>query len=318
MHPRGDEGAGRHREASSCWRTPQKYCGGYAEGDLPYPRRHDDKNREAYSTGRRELVEPNGRVSGWRAVNAVRLGPSPVAAALSKNVGQLRDLMGDCSRGVLRGPGVKGGAGDDAMIVPADVTDGSERAGRRVVPARRRVHEASRDSVRRYMLPVLATRTDWASTRSPQVTAPRARHVWASRRTNAPHKVLAECCPRARSTEALHAHGPRRNSTRRCFKLKSREDGRPVRAMLDYCSEHRRCVTSWSPVPTRHHAVKNLEGSSQVLRRQHRGIPAATKALMGLPQHWSRTTSSRRRRVSAWPLRRSLPTRATPSNTRSR
>ena len=150
------------------------------------------------------------------------------------------------------------------------------------------------DPVRRYMLPVFSDRrTDWASHPFAARDSLHEHDMWAVEGLTHryPTKVLAEMLP---TCPQYCGHCTRMdlvgNSTPQVLKLKLA--GKPVdrhAAMLDYLQrtpQVRDVVVSGGDVANM--PWKNLEGFLDKLLRidNIRDIRLATKALMGLPQHW--------------------------------
>lgn len=149
------------------------------------------------------------------------------------------------------------------------------------------------DPVRRYMLPVFSDRrTDWASHPFAARDSLHEHDMWAVEGLTHryPTKVLAEMlptCPQycghctrmdlvGNSTPQIVACSPasRSTATPRCSTTSSAP---------------RRCVTSSSPVatsPTCRGRTSRASSTSLLRIDNIRDIRLATKALMGLPQHW--------------------------------
>ncbi|GAA4122229.1 lysine 2,3-aminomutase [Knoellia locipacati] len=258
---------------------------------------------QPYVYRRRELVEPDWtRFPGWRDVTAAEWASAQWQRAhCVKNVGQLRDLMGDLLSEDLYADLERDQAerATMSMLVPPQMlntmvsemswTDGSmPAAGAAFTEA------FLADPVRRYMLPVFSDRrTDWASHPFAARDSLHEHDMWAVEGLTHryPTKVLAEMLP---TCPQYCGHCTRMdlvgNSTPQIVKLKLA--GKPVdrhAAMLDYLQrtpQVRDVVVSGGDVANM--PWKNLEGFLDKLLRidNIRDIRLATKALMGLPQHW--------------------------------
>jgi len=258
---------------------------------------------QPYVYRRKELVEPDWtRFPGWRDVTAAEWASAQWQRAhCVKNVGQLRDLMGDLLTEELYADLERDQAerATMSMLVPPQMlntmvsemswTDGSmPAAGAAFTEA------FLADPVRRYMLPVFSDRrTDWASHPFAARDSLHEHDMWAVEGLTHryPTKVLAEMLP---TCPQYCGHCTRMdlvgNSTAQVVKLKLA--GKPVdrhAAMLDYLQrtpQVRDVVVSGGDVANM--PWKNLEGFLDKLLRidNIRDIRLATKALMGLPQHW--------------------------------
>jgi len=247
---------------------------------------------QPYVYRRKELVEPDWtRFPGWRDVTAAEWASAQWQRAhCVKNVGQLRDLMGErdqaerATMSMLVPPQML-----NTMVSEMSWTDGSmPAAGAAFTEA------FLADPVRRYMLPVFSDRrTDWASHPFAARDSLHEHDMWAVEGLTHryPTKVLAEMLP---TCPQYCGHCTRMdlvgNSTAQVVKLKLA--GKPVdrhAAMLDYLQrtpQVRDVVVSGGDVANM--PWKNLEGFLDKLLRidNIRDIRLATKALMGLPQHW--------------------------------
>ncbi|MFW5474110.1 KamA family radical SAM protein [Knoellia sp. CPCC 206450] len=258
---------------------------------------------QPYVYRRRELVEPDWtRFPGWRDVTAADWASAQWQRAhCVKNVGQLRDLMGDLLTEDFYADLERDQAerATMSMLVPPQMlntmvsemtwADGSmPAAGAAFTEA------FLADPVRRYMLPVFSDRrTDWASHPFAARDSLHEHDMWAVEGLTHryPTKVLAEMLP---TCPQYCGHCTRMdlvgNSTPQIVKLKLA--GKPVdrhAAMLDYLQrtpQVRDVVVSGGDVANM--PWKNLEGFLDKLLRidNIRDIRLATKALMGLPQHW--------------------------------
>ena len=258
---------------------------------------------QPYVYRRRELVEPDWtRFPGWRAVTAADWASAQWQRAhCVKNVGQLRDLMGD----LLSESFYEDLERDQAeratmsMLVPPQmlntmVSEMSWADGSMPSAGAAFTEAFLADPVRRYMLPVLSDRrTDWASHPFAARDSLHEHDMWAVEGLTHryPTKVLAEMLP---TCPQYCGHCTRMdlvgNSTPQVLKLKLA--GKPVdryAAMLDYLQrtpQVRDVVVSGGDVANM--PWKNLEAFLDKLLRidNIRDIRLATKALMGLPQHW--------------------------------
>jgi len=244
----------------------------------------------------RELVEPDWtRFAGWR--DASRADWESVQwqrAHCVKNVRQLRDVLGD---------------GIDERFYADLGRDQAERATMSmllppqmlntmmpgVAPSNAGATEAFyADPVRRYMLPVFSDRrTDWPSHPYATRDSLHEHDMWVAEGLTHryPTKVLAELLP---TCPQYCGHCTRMdlvgNSTPQVVKLKF--GAKPVDrydAMIDYLRrtpEVRDVVVSGGDVANM--PFKNLEAFiARLLEIDNiRDIRLATKALMGLPQHW--------------------------------
>ncbi len=257
---------------------------------------------QPYLYRRRELVEPDWtRLPGWRQVTeADWLDAQWQRAHCVKNIRQLRELMGDlltddfyadlerdqqerATMSMLLPPQMLN------TMVPATGPDGMPRAGAAYTAAFRA------DPVRRYMLPVFADRrTDWPSHPKATRDSLHEHDMWAVEGLTHryPTKVLAELLP---TCPQYCGHCTRMdlvgNSTPQVSKLKF--VGKPVdrhQAMLDYLAATptvRDVVVSGGDVANL--PWRSLEAFLMRLLEIDaiRDIRLATKALMGLPQHWA-------------------------------
>ncbi len=258
---------------------------------------------QPYVYRRTALVEPDWtRFPGWRAVTAAEWASAQWQRAhCVKNIAQLRELMGDllteefyadlerdqterATMSMLVPPQML-----NTMVSEMTWTDGAmPSAGAAFTEA------FLADPVRRYMLPVFSDRrTDWASHPFAARDSLHEHDMWAVEGLTHryPTKVLAEMLP---TCPQYCGHCTRMdlvgNSTAQIVKLKLA--GKPVdrhAAMLDYLQrtpQVRDVVVSGGDVANM--PWKNLEGFLDKLLRidNIRDIRLATKALMGLPQHW--------------------------------
>ena len=203
--------------------------------------------------------------------------------------------MGDLlDEPVLRRPRARPGrAGDD--VDAAAAADAQHDGRRRPGDGRPWTEAFYADPVRRYMLPVFSDRrTDWPSHPHATRDSLHEHEMWVAEGLTHryPTKVLAELLP---TCPQYCGHCTRMdlvgNSTPAVDKLKfdlkpvdrlRRDDRLPARAPPA-------CATSSSPAATwRTCRCKNLEAFvARLLEIENiRDIRLATKALMGLPQHW--------------------------------
>ncbi len=254
---------------------------------------------QPYAYRRRELVEPDWtRLPGWREVTAADwAGAQWQRAHCVKNVRQLRDVMGDLLEDRFYDDLERDQAERATMsmlvtpqmlntMVPS--LDGAPTAGTAYTDA------FYADPVRRYMLPVFSDRrADWPSHPFATRDSLHEHDMWAVEGLTHryPTKVLAEMLP---TCPQYCGHCTRMdlvgNSTPQVTKLKLA--GKPVdrhAAMLDYLRRTpgvRDVVVSGGDVANM--PWRSLESFlDQLLDVESvRDIRLATKALMGLPQHW--------------------------------
>src|SRR5690349_9328004 len=252
---------------------------------------------QPYPYERVELVEPDWtRFPGWKDVTAEDWASVQWQRAhCVKNVKQLRELLGDLV--------------DDRFYEDLE-RDQNERATMSMLVPPQMMntmvpHVAPSgpgsltdafyaDPIRNYMLPVFSDRrTDWPSHPFATRDSLHEHDMWAVEGLTHryPTKVLAEMLP---TCPQYCGHCTRMdlvgNSTPQFTKLKLA--GKPVdryAAMLDYLHrspEVRDVVVSGGDVANM--PWKNLEGFLDKLLEVDniRDIRLATKALMGLPQHW--------------------------------
>ncbi len=265
------------------------------------------KIEQPYRYQQRDLVEPDWtRYPGWRDVTAQQWADVQWQRShCIKNVGQLRDLMGpllddafyaDLERDQRERATM-------SMLLPPQMlnTMVSEMTWARHGDAGRMPSAGAdftaafyADPVRRYMLPVFSDRrADWPSHPFAARDSLHEHDMWATEGLTHryPTKVLAELLP---TCPQYCGHCTRMdlvgNSTPTVIKLKMA--GKPVdrqQAMLDYIARTptvRDVVVSGGDVANM--PWKNLEAFLDKLLDldQIRDIRLATKALMGLPQHW--------------------------------
>ncbi|GAB2673169.1 KamA family radical SAM protein [Thalassiella azotivora] len=260
---------------------------------------------QPYAYSRRELVEPDWRrLPGWRDVT-----PQEWASAqwqrvhCVKNVKQLRELMGDLLTEEFYADLERDQAerATMSMLVPPQMLNTMVGAtgvfddGRMPAAGEEFTRAFYADPVRRYMLPVFSDRrTDWPSHPFATRDSLHEHDMWVAEGLTHryPTKVLAELLP---TCPQYCGHCTRMdlvgNSTPVVPKLKF--DLKPVdrhAAMVDYLRRTpsvRDVVVSGGDVANM--PWKNLEAFVMRLLEidNIRDIRLATKALMGLPQHWS-------------------------------
>lgn len=255
---------------------------------------------QPYAYRRRELIEPDWtRLPGWRDVTAEDWASAQWQRAhCVKNVGQLRAVMGDLLEERFYADAERDQAerATMSMLVPPQMLNTMVPSTEAPMPSAGAAFTEAfyADPVRRYMLPVFSDRrTDWASHPFAARDSLHEHDMWAVEGLTHryPTKVLAEMLP---TCPQYCGHCTRMdlvgNSTPQFTKLKLA--GKPVdryAAMLDYLQRTpgvRDVVVSGGDVANM--PWKNLEGFLDKLLdvESVRDIRLATKALMGLPQHW--------------------------------
>jgi lysine 2,3-aminomutase len=258
---------------------------------------------QPYAYRHRELVEPDWtRLPGWRDVTAEDWASAQWQRAhCVKNLKQLRELMGDLLTEAFYADLERDQAerATMSMLVPPQmmntmVSELSWADGRMPSAGAEYTRALYADPVRRYMLPVFSDRrTDWPSHPHATRDSLHEHDMWVAEGLTHryPTKVLAELLP---TCPQYCGHCTRMdlvgNSTPVIDKLKL--VGKPVdryAAMLAYLQETpqvRDVVVSGGDVANM--PWKNLEGFLDKLLEidNIRDIRLATKALMGLPQHW--------------------------------
>lgn len=255
---------------------------------------------QPYAYHQRELVEPDWtRFPGWHAVSAAQWGDAQWQRVnCVKNLRQLRDLMGDLLTDEFYVDLERDQAqrATMSMLVPPQMMNTMVPATRTRLPAAGAAYTAAfrADPIRRYMLPVFSDRrTDWASHPHASRDSLHEHDMWAVEGLTHryPTKVLAEMLP---TCPQYCGHCTRMdlvgNSTPQVAKLKLA--GRPAdryAAMLAYLHgtpSVRDVVVSGGDLANL--PWKNLEAFLDNLLQVEsiRDIRLATKALMGLPQHW--------------------------------
>jgi lysine 2,3-aminomutase len=259
-----------------------------------------EADRQPYRYRRVELVEPDWRrVPGWRDVTDEQWRSAQWQRAhCVKNVAQLRALMGnlleeefyaDLERDQRERATM-------SMLVPPQMLNTMVPATSLPMPSAGAAFTAAyyADPVRRYMLPVFSDRRqDWPSHPFATRDSLHEHDMWVAEGLTHryPTKVLAELLP---TCPQYCGHCTRMdlvgNSTPVISKLKF--DLKPVDRldrMMEYLRsspEVRDVVVSGGDVANM--PWKNLESFlSRLLEIENiRDIRLATKALMGLPQHW--------------------------------
>ena len=249
------------------------------------------------------LVEPDWtRFPGWRDVTAEDWASAQWQRAhCIKNTRQLRELMGDLLTDAFYADLERDQAerATMSMLVPPQmmntmVSEVTWADGTMPAAGVEFTRAFYADPVRRYMLPVFSDRrTDWPSHPHATRDSLHEHDMWAVEGLTHryPTKVLAELLP---TCPQYCGHCTRMdlvgNSTPQFAKLKLQ--GKPVdryAAMLGYLASTpsvRDVVVSGGDVANM--PWKNLEGFLDKLLEidNIRDIRLATKALMGLPQHW--------------------------------
>jgi len=258
------------------------------------------KIEQPYAYRRRELVEPDWtRLPGWKDVTAAEWASAQWQRAhCVKNIKQLRELMGDLLTDAFYLDLERDQAerATMSMLVPPQMMNTMVPSTDGAMPAAGAEFTAAfyADPVRRYMLPVFSDRrTDWPSHPYSSRDSLHEHDMWVAEGLTHryPTKVLAELLP---TCPQYCGHCTRMdlvgNSTPTVAKLKF--DLKPVdryAAMLAYLGNTpsvRDVVVSGGDVANM--PWKNLEAFLDRLLEidNIRDIRLATKALMGLPQHW--------------------------------
>ena len=258
---------------------------------------------QPYAYRRSELVEPDWtRLPGWATVTAQEWADAQWQRAhCVKNVKQLRDLMGGLLEDRLYADLERDQAerATMSMLVPPQMMNTMVPCvGKSETPVPAAGEDFTlafyADPVRRYMLPVFSDRrTDWASHPHASRDSLHEHEMWTAEGLTHryPTKVLAELLP---TCPQYCGHCTRMdlvgNSTPVVQKLKF--DLKPVDrydAMFAYLRTQpgvRDVVVSGGDVANL--PWKNLESFlTRLLEIENiRDIRLATKALMGMPQHW--------------------------------
>jgi lysine 2,3-aminomutase len=254
---------------------------------------------QPYAYRRRELVEPDWtRLPGWREVTAEDWASAQWQRAhCVKNVKQLRDVMGDLLEDRFYADLERDQAERATMsmlVTPQMLNTMVPSLGDAPGAGAAWTDAFYADPVRRYMLPVFSDRrVDWPSHPFATRDSLHEHDMWAVEGLTHryPTKVLAEMLP---TCPQYCGHCTRMdlvgNSTPQVTKLKLA--GKPVdrhTAMLDYLRRTpgvRDVVVSGGDVANM--PWRSLEAFlDQLLEVESvRDVRLATKALMGLPQHW--------------------------------
>lgn len=258
---------------------------------------------QPYAYARRELVEPDWtRFPGWREITAEQWADVQwQRVSCVKNLRQLRTVMGDLLTEEFYADLERDQAerATMSMLVPPQmlntmVSEVTWADGRMPAAGEEFTAAFYADPVRRYMLPVFSDRrTDWASHPYATRDSLHEHDMWVAEGLTHryPTKVLAEMLP---TCPQYCGHCTRMdlvgNSTPTVTKLKLA--GKPVdrhEAILDYLRRTpgvRDVVVSGGDVANM--PWKNLEAwLDQLLDIDNiRDVRLATKALMGMPQHW--------------------------------
>ncbi len=258
---------------------------------------------QPYVYRRHELVEPDWtRLPGYREVTAEQWADAQWQRVnCVKNNAQLKALMGDLLTDAFYADLERDQRerATMSMLVPPQmmntmVSELTWTGGRMPAAGEEFTAAFLADPIRRYMLPVFSDRrTDWPSHPFATRDSLHEHDMWAVEGLTHryPTKVLAEMLP---TCPQYCGHCTRMdlvgNSTPMVPKLKLA--GKPVdryAAMLDYLQRTpgvRDVVVSGGDVANM--PWKNLEGFLDKLLEVEtiRDIRLATKALMGLPQHW--------------------------------
>ena len=256
--------------------------------------------QQPYSYRQRELVEPDWtRLPGWAQVTPAQWADVQWQRAhCVKNVRQLQTLMGDLLTDEFYADLERDQAerATMSMLLPPQMLNTMVSATESPMPGSGADFTAAfyADPVRRYMLPVFSDRrADWPSHPHAARDSLHEHDMWVAEGLTHryPTKVLAELLP---TCPQYCGHCTRMdlvgNSTPVIAKLKF--GAKPVdryAAMLDYLRETptvRDVVVSGGDVANM--PWRNLESFLDSLLdiESIRDIRLATKALMGLPQHW--------------------------------
>ncbi|RJK93166.1 KamA family radical SAM protein [Vallicoccus soli] len=248
---------------------------------------------QPYAYARRELVEPDWtRLPGWRGVTREQWESAQWQRAhCVKNAKQLRAVMGD----LLDERFYEDLARDQAeratmsMLLPPQMLNTMVPAG-----AADWTEAFLADPVRRYMLPVLSDRrTDWPSHPHASRDSLHEHDMWVVEGLTHryPTKVLAEMlptcpqyCGHCTRMDLVGTSTPQVDKLRLSLKPVDRAD-----AMIDYLRRTpgvRDVVVSGGDVANM--PWRQLESFLMRLLdvESVRDVRLATKALMGLPQHW--------------------------------
>ncbi len=252
---------------------------------------------QPYRYARTELVEPDWRrYPGWAGVSAEDWASAQWQRAhCVKTVRQLRDVLGDLVDEVFFADLERDQAerATMSMLVPPQMVN---TMAPMAVPAGpgSLTEELYADPVRRYMIPVFSDRrTDWSSHPHASRDSLHEHDMWAAEGLTHryPTKVLAELLP---TCPQYCGHCTRMdlvgNSTAQVTKLAfAQKPGARLEAMLDYLRRSpqvRDVVVSGGDVANLPIARLETFLTGLLEIESIRDIRLATKALMGLPQHW--------------------------------
>ncbi len=251
---------------------------------------------QPYTYRRRELVEPDWtRIPGWTGVSEQEwMSAQWQRAHCVKNVSQLREVMGSLLDESLYEDLVRDQRqrATMSMLLPPQMLNTMVPTG--ASPGRGYTEAFYADPVRRYMLPVFSDRrTDWPSHPHADRDSLHEADMWAVEGLTHryPTKVLAEILP---TCPQYCGHCTRMdlvgNSTTQITKHRfGLRQGDRVEEMLDYLRRTpgvRDVVVSGGdvaniPWPRLEDFCSRLLDIDSI-----RDIRLASKALMGLPQHW--------------------------------
>jgi lysine 2,3-aminomutase len=256
--------------------------------------------RQPYRYRRTELVEPDWtRLPGWRDVTAEQWRSAQWQRAhCVKTVGQLRAVLGDLADDTFYADLERDQAerATMSMLLPPQMVNTMVPSTAEPMPAAGAPFTAAlyADPVRRYMLPVFSDRlADWPSHPFATRDSLHEHDMWVAEGLTHryPTKVLAELlstCPQyCGHCTRMDLVG---NSTPTVVKLKfGHRPADRLDAMIDYLRrtpQVRDVVVSGGDVANL--PWRNLEAFLERLLEidNIRDIRLATKALMGLPQHW--------------------------------
>jgi lysine 2,3-aminomutase len=257
-------------------------------------------DRQPYRYRRAELVEPDWRrLPGWSAVTTAEwVSAQWQRAHCVKTPAQLRRVLGDLAEESFYADLERDQAerATMAMLVPPQMLNTMVAGSHGAMPAAGRAFTAAlhADPIRRYMLPVFSDRlSDWPSHPYASRDSLHEQDMWAVEGLTHryPTKVLAELvatCPQycGHCTRMDLVGTPTPTVTKLRF---GRKPVDRFREMLDYLRrspEVRDVVVSGGdvanlPWPTLEAFLLRLLEIENI-----RDVRLATKALMGLPQHW--------------------------------
>jgi len=247
---------------------------------------------QTYRYQRRHLVEPDWRrLPGWRDVTDAQWADAQWQRShCVKNIKQLRDVYG----GLIADPFYDDLGRDQAERATMSILLPPQMVNTMVPDAVPDTEALYADPVRRYMLPAFSDRrTDWPSHPEASRDSLHEAEMWVAEGLTHryPTKVLAELLP---TCPQYCGHCTRMdlvgNSTPLVQKLKF--ELKPVSrydAMIDYLKRSpgvRDVVVSGGDVANMPFAKLESFVSRLLEIDNIRDIRLATKALMGLPQHW--------------------------------